>query len=269
MRYFIAAALALLLSSSVLAQTGHQVSLAEMETELAQGGRSLDGLTYGELERLAESPGGVAGNLWNSEFVFRIGESTFIIDMRLITSVSLLSLIVVLLLFSPIGFVVFRGGIHAFLGAVLQSFHIAPEFGEHLRYDTKKWLQKEQSARRAFRAYMRHSFIPEYRNNVTAVAFLGTAFLIFTIGMRGIKFMVPHQPDMIIMAIIVEISVLCMLGFTTWYERSDEQAPVQTDERLRLPNGEYLDKALVLAELQRVVEDLGAVTVKEGSNGRQ
>jgi|GEM_PF-881801 len=243
--------------------SGRTLALAELETMLAKDGRALSGASYAELEHLMPSPGGVAANLWNSAYVFRIGESTFIVDMRLITVVLLTSLGVVLLLFSPLGFMLFRGGAHALIGGVLTAFRIAPEFGEHLRREPKKWIRKEESSRRAFRAYMRHSFIPDYRNNVTAVAFLGTAFLILTIGLRGIKFMVPHQPDLIIMAIAVEITVLCMLGLTTWYERSEQLQSAETVETVRLPNGQYIDKEYVLQALRGVVEDLNASSAAE------
>jgi hypothetical protein len=251
-------------SSPVMAQARPLLSLPQLKLQLADEGRDLSGLTYRELASLEQSAGGTLANLWNPEFVFRIGESTFIINMRLISIVLFISISVVVLLFSPLGFMFFRGGAHAFIGAVLQSFRIAPEFGEHLRLDSKKWLQRETTARRAFRSYMRHAFIPEYRNNVTAVAFLGTAFLILAIGLRGIKFMVAHQPDMIIMAIIVEISVLCMLGLTTWYERADETAPAETDNLLRLPQGQYLDKNVVMAQLQRLSDELTAAAAEKG-----
>ena len=59
-------------------------------------------------------------------------------------------------------------------------------------------------------------------NNVTAVAFMGTAFLIAMIGLRGIKFFVAHQPDWIMYALIVEITVLLLLGLTQWYESDEE-----------------------------------------------
>jgi hypothetical protein len=34
--------------------------------------------------------------------------------------------------------------------------------------------------------------------------------------------MVAHQPDFIVIAIVVEITVLCLLGLTTWYEKEEE-----------------------------------------------
>ncbi|MBN1446542.1 MAG: hypothetical protein JXA28_01325, partial [Bacteroidetes bacterium] len=105
------------------------------------------------------------------------------------------------------------------------------------------------------------------RNNVTAAAFLGTAFLILVIGLRGIKFLVPQHPDLVIAAIIVEITVLCMLGLTTWYERSDELQSAEAVETVRLPNDEYIDKEYVLQALRSVVEDLNSSVAPERGGG--
>ncbi|MCB2206195.1 hypothetical protein KQI65_15740 [bacterium] len=242
------------------------ITLAQLQSTLAAEGRSISGASYRELARLEESRGGLSANLWNAEYVFRIGESTFIVDMRLISAITLASLIIVLVLFSPLGFTVFRGGVHALLGSILQFLHIAPEYGEHLRTEPQKWLQREDSARRAFRMYMRNAFIPLYRNNITAIAFLGTAFLIMSIGFRGIKFMVPHQPEMIIMAIIVEITVLCMLGLSTWYEHSEAQSvPEPLPETVRLPNGQYLERDFVMRAIHDVLDDLSTVATVENT----
>ncbi len=252
------------LASMSLSDAAHAtVTLAELKSRLASQGRGISGASYRELERLAESPGGLSANLWNAEYVFRIGESTFIVDMRLISTVTLAAFVVVIVLFSPLGFTLFRGGAHALLGAALQFLRIAPEYGEHLRTEPRKWLQREHSARIAFRRYMHSAFIPAYRNNVTAIAFLGTAFLIMSIGFRGIKFMVPHQPEMIIAAIIVEITVLCMLGLSTWYERSDSEQPASATDAVQLPNGQYLEREFVMKAIRDVVADLDAAAALE------
>ena len=35
--------------------------------------------------------------------------------------------------------------------------------------------------------------------------------------------MTAHQPDLIVIAIVVEITVLLLLGLTTWYEKEEEE----------------------------------------------
>ena len=158
-----------------------------------------------------------------TEYVFRIGRSTFITNILAIWIVVGLSAFIVIMFFTPIGLFLFRGGLHAFVGGVIKATGISKRFGEHLMKEPRKWLNREKSVRNAFALYMHNEFIPEYKNNITAIAFIGTAFLIANIGLRGVKFMVAHQPDFILIAIIVEITVLCLLGLTTWYEKEEDE----------------------------------------------
>ena len=222
--------------------------------------RSLSQATPEELELLEQTPGGMVSNLFTPEYVVKIGLSTFIIDMRLVTTAASLSIIIVLLFFTPAGLFIFRGRLHALVGAILSSTGIAKDFGKHLAKEPKRWLRQEGSVRKAFALYMHNEFIPQYKNNITAIAFIGTAFLILNIGLRGIKFMVAHQPDLIILAIIVEITVLCLLGLTTWYEKHVNGAASIMEQ---LAGSHDLDSNLVIERLQEVINELRDGIVKE------
>lgn len=199
------------------------MSLDEMKNKLRDENRNLSQLTHEELKMIKESEGGVLGNLFNTEYVSKIGISTFIMNMLAITIVVFIAGFVVLFFFTPVGLFLFRGSLHAFVGALLKASGLSKKFGDHLMKEPKKWLQKEKSVRSAFALYMHNEFIPDYKNNITAIAFIGTAFLILNIGLRGVKFMTAHQPDLIVIAILVEITVLLLLGMTTWYEKEEEE----------------------------------------------
>lgn len=211
-------------------------------------GRDLSQLTHPELEMIRESPGNYLSNLFNTEYVFKIGNSTFIINMLAINLIILIAFTVVVFFFTPIGLFLFRGSLHAFVGAVLKGTGMSNKFGEHLMKEPKKWLQREKSVRQAFALYMHNEFIPEYKNNITAIAFIGTAFLILNIGLRGVKFMTAHQPDLIVIAIAVEITVLLLLGLTTWYEKEEEE---EAGAGAGMPG-----KQLTLAEVERRLDAL-------------
>lgn len=200
------------------------IPLEDLKAQLAREERTLAEATHDELARLAPSGGSLIDNLTNDEYVARIGLSTFILDLRMILAVIGSAALVVLLFFTPLGFMLTRGRLHAAVGGILSASGIAPDFGRHLAEEPARWLRDTSSARRAFALYMHNAFIPAYKNNITAVAFVGTAFLILNIGLRGIKFMTAHQPDMIIIAIVIEMTVLCLLGMTTWYEKQMEVA---------------------------------------------
>ncbi|MBI5648036.1 MAG: hypothetical protein HY962_13985 [Ignavibacteriae bacterium] len=230
MKHFLLAAIVLSLVCAVSAfampapadfDTQGGITLSDLQSRLRAEtpARDLTQASIAELQRLLPSEGGVFANLWSGEYVTRIGTSTFIIDMRVITSVLALSLLCVVLFFTPLGLILFRGALHKATGKFLLATSIAPDLGRLFTREPQKWLSRGGRIRTAFAGFMREDFIPLYRNNITALAFIGTAFLILIIGLRGIKFLVPHQPDLIIVAIIIEISVLCMLGMTTWYER--------------------------------------------------
>ena len=208
-----------------------------------------------ELEKLL--PGGGL-----TERVVKIGISTFILNLAMIYTVAIVSMSVIVLFFTPFGLFLFRGNLHAFVGSILKATGLSKNisdnpnnlgFGDHLITWPKKCLQESHGrVRKAFAMYMHNNFIPQYKNNIPAVAFIGTAFLILNIGLRGVKFMVAHQPDLIIIAILVEITVLCLLGLTTWYEKEEDETE---GDGTRVP-GTELTWSEVKAKLDALEHDL-------------
>ncbi len=226
------------------------MTLDEMKVKLRDEGkfRDLSQLTHAELEQIKPSPGGMLGNLFNTEFVVKIGTSTFIMNIFVILLVMSVSFFVVVFFFTPVGLFLFRGALHGFVGSILKATGLSNKFGDSLMKKPKYWLQKERSVRLGFAMYMHNDFIPDYKNNITAIAFIGTAFLILNIGLRGVKFMTAHQPDLIVIAILVEITVLLLLGMTTWYEKEEKE---EEGAGAGLPG-----KQLSLAEVERKLDAL-------------
>lgn len=208
----------LLSPSHLYSQTGRlpQKDVATFERELKEQGRNLSTATHDELVELRE--GGAI-----SQYVLKIGGSIFIINWIPIIILGGISICTILLFFTPIGLFFTRGTLTTAIGNLIITLGISREFGESLKH-LQKWLVKTGSVREGFKRYMHEEFISKYKNNVTAIAFMGTAFLIAMIGLRGIKFFVAHQPDWIMYALIVETTVLMLLGLTTWYE-SEQAGP--------------------------------------------
>jgi hypothetical protein len=208
-------------------------------------GRDLSQLTHEELARLKE--GGPI-----SERVVRIGLSTFILNLGAIYTLAAFSFFVITMFFTPIGFWLFRGNLHAFIGSILKASGISKgpdSFGESLTKDPKHFMVEYKSVRQAFAMYMHKKFIRKYKNNITAIAFMGTAFLIFAIGVRGLKFIVAHQPGLILYAILVEVTVLLLLGLTTWFEKEQE------DDEEDSAYAHIQGKQLSLEEVERKIEE--------------
>ena len=254
-------------SEMVAQQSGQKMmTLQQYKQFLRNEGRERDlsQATHEELANISPSRGGFIANAFNTEYVLKIGTSTFILNMLAITLVLLTAGFVVVVFFTPMGMFLFRGNLHSFVGAILKSTGISPKFGDHLMKEPKRWLQKEKSVRQAFALYMHNEFIPEYKNNITAIAFIGTAFLILNIGLRGVKFMTAHQPDLIVIAILVEITVLLLLGLTTWYEKEEEE---EAGAGQGLP-GKQLTLSDVERRLDALKEELEA-SVRSESGLRQ
>lgn len=184
--------------------------IVTFERELHEQGRNL---SMAEPEELAQLKDG--GPL--SMSVLKIGRSVFIINWIPIIILGGISIFTIVFFFTPIGLFLTRGKLTSAIGSLIITLGISKEFGESLKH-LEKWLVKKGSVREGFKEYMHTEFIEKYKNNVTAIAFMGTAFLIAMIGLRGIKFFVVHQPDWIMYALLVEITVLLLLGLTTWYE---------------------------------------------------
>lgn len=240
----------------------NMITIDQLKQTLRDDGREGD-LSRATPEELANLKTGGPLN----ERVVRIGISTFILNLGLIYTVACISLFVILMFFTPLGLALFRGNLHAFVGGVLKGIRVSPGedgFGHHLMTEPKKWLVKERSkgVRKAFGLYMHNEFIQKYKNNITAIAFMGTAFLIMSIGLRGIKFMTSHQPDIIIVAILIEMTVLILLGLTTWYEKEEEEDGAGAGQGLP---GKQLSLADVETKLEQLKKELEAqVTGQQG-----
>jgi hypothetical protein len=204
-------------------------------------GRDLSQLSSEELARLKEG-----GPL--SERVVKIGISTFILNLALAYTIVAIAAFIISMFFTPLGFWLFRGNLHSFIGSILKASGLSKKFGEMLMKEPKRLMGKHKSVRAAFAEYMHNEFIPNYKNNITAVAFMGTAFLIFSIGVRGLKFIVAHQPGLILYAICVEVTVLLLLGLTTWYEKEEEEEDGEGQG--------FAGKQLTLEEVERKLDAL-------------
>jgi hypothetical protein len=72
------------------------------------------------------------------------------------------------------------------------------------------------------RVYMRFYFTTQYSNTVLGLVYIGAAFLIITIGLRGLKFIPPTQPSFILFGLGVEFSLLLVFAITTIFARQEE-----------------------------------------------
>jgi hypothetical protein len=76
---------------------------------------------------------------------------------------------------------------------------------------------------KGLRLYMSHHFTETYSNFVTGMAYLGAALLIIAVGVRGLKFIPATRPSLILFAILLEFTLLALLGFVLLYTEGEER----------------------------------------------
>ncbi|MCX8050566.1 MAG: hypothetical protein N3B17_01540 [Chlorobi bacterium] len=124
------------------------------------------------------------------------------------------------------------------------------EFVERSIEDLKAALDWQRNRLRitaALRLYMAHHFTEQYSNNVTGLAYGGAALLIVAVGIRGLKFIPPTRPSLILGAIFLEFSMLSLLAFTLLYTEEEERM----DKMLKKMEDASRSQLDILQEQQR------------------
>lgn len=79
------------------------------------------------------------------------------------------------------------------------------------------------------RLYLRNHFTEKYSNTILGFVYIGAAFLIIIIGLRGLKFIPASEPSLVFFALGLEFSILITYAFTLMFARPDEQTePIKT-----------------------------------------
>jgi hypothetical protein len=71
--------------------------------------------------------------------------------------------------------------------------------------------------------YMRFYFTVKYGNAVLGFVYIGAAVLIIIVGLRGLKFIPPTQPSVVLFALGLEFSLLVTYAFSLIYTKQDEE----------------------------------------------
>jgi hypothetical protein len=81
------------------------------------------------------------------------------------------------------------------------------------------------------RMYMRFYFTVQYSNTVLGFVYIGAAILIIIIGLRGLKFIPPTQPSLVLFALGLEFSLLITYAVTLMYGRQEEENEIREPVR--------------------------------------
>lgn len=87
----------------------------------------------------------------------------------------------------------------------------------------RKWQKNPLQVFKGLRLYMTRHFSEKYSNNVQGFAYGGAAILIVVIGIRGLKFIPPTQPSILLAAITLEFAMLMLLAVTLFYTEEEQR----------------------------------------------
>jgi hypothetical protein len=79
--------------------------------------------------------------------------------------------------------------------------------------------------------YMRFHFSVKYSNAVLGFVYIGAAFLIVIIGLRGLKFIPPNEPTYVMFALGMEFVMLVIYAVTLIYSKQEEEIEMETKTR--------------------------------------
>lgn len=89
--------------------------------------------------------------------------------------------------------------------------------------NARRWLRNKLLVFKGLRLYMTRHFAEKYSNNVQGFAYGGAAILIVVIGIRGLKFIPPTQPSILLAAISLEFAMLTLLAVTLFYTEEEQR----------------------------------------------
>jgi hypothetical protein len=92
----------------------------------------------------------------------------------------------------------------------------------------------------ALKVYMRFHFTEKFSNAVLGFVYIGAAVLIIIIGLRGLKFIPPTQPSLVLFALSLEFSLLITYAITLMYSKQEsernKQESAESPEQAYLPS---------------------------------
>ncbi len=122
------------------------------------------------------------------------------------------------------------------------------------------WQHARWKIGSALRLYMAHHFTEKYANNVTGFAYGGAAILIIVVGIRGLKFIPANRPSIMMMAILLEFSLLALMAISLFYTEEEERM----DKMLKKMEDSSKSQ---LSSLRGLADDFGVVSRSLGEEG--
>jgi hypothetical protein len=105
---------------------------------------------------------------------------------------------------------------------VLSEWHDVDKRRKMLKEENEE--EKDQAKKHPFSYWMIYEIVRNYENNAQGLAYLGAAGLIFVIGLRGIRIIGDDDRAFIIFALILEFTLIGVLGLLLFYKPEEEKS---------------------------------------------
>jgi hypothetical protein len=111
----------------------------------------------------------------------------------------------------------------------------------------------------ALRLFMEEFFAPRFGNVVSGLAYGGAAFLIVSVGLRGLRFIPASRPSVLLFTISLEFAFLLLLGVTLAFQR-EEASSVETLKRIEqgMTGVSNVIASVDTSVIQRVLQEAAA-----------
>jgi len=113
--------------------------------------------------------------------------------------------------------------------------------------------------------YMKFYFTVKYSNAVLGFVYIGAAVLIIVVGLRGLKFIPPTQPSIVLFSLGLEFTLLVVYAFSLIYTKQDEE-----NEKLHKSHSGSSDNVFLGSDFgsSREIEKLLRVFIKSSPKKR-
>ncbi len=92
-----------------------------------------------------------------------------------------------------------------------------------VRWRETPFLRRLLKVNNGLQSYMRFYFTVRYANYVLGSVYLGASILIIIVGLRGLKFVPPTQPSLVLFALGLEFTLLVVYAVTIMYSKSEAE----------------------------------------------
>jgi len=170
---------------------------------------------------------------------------------------------------------VFKGGLAARLAPVISLFF--PGFGGRLAKlsdyykPSKPGANQNLKDRSPFSMWMIEEITPRYENILQGWAYVGAGVLIAVIGLRAIGVITKGEPTPILLALLIELSILGVLGLVTIFKLATSGVERETGltydrERLKALESQFESYAQELdrhqEELKKIQQSIDAIRTR-------